>query len=195
MSQGNGHHRWSKFWWTDWQNNIELKACSLAARGLWIELLCIAHEGAPTGHVTINGRAPTAKQIAALVGAASEREVVRLLAELETAGVFSRTPEGIIFNRRMVRDAAASEAGREHVNKRWGGNGQDTHPNSPPIRGGHRGPTRDPNEKPIGGLLGTLLLEAEEERRKEVKGLRPLNPIEVPPLNPPPSGVGLRLVV
>lgn len=95
--------RWTKFWWQDWQRDPALRVCSLAARGLWMELLCIAHEGTPVGHVTINGRAPSVRQIAMISGVA-EKEAERLLGELENAGVFSRTAENVIYSRRMVRD-------------------------------------------------------------------------------------------
>ena len=44
MSNG---QRWSKFWWGDWQNDKALRLCSIGARGLWMEMLCIAHEGEP----------------------------------------------------------------------------------------------------------------------------------------------------
>lgn len=104
-------HRWSKFWWQDWQRDPALRACSIAARGLWIEMLAIAHEGAPRGHVTINSKPASPKQIARVAGI-SERECEKLLAELEDNGVFSRTDTGTIYSRRMVRDTEASEMGK-----------------------------------------------------------------------------------
>jgi hypothetical protein len=142
MSNCNGH-RWSKFWWADWQSDAALRMCSLGARGLWMELLCLAHEAEPVGQVLVNGRQPTPRQLAAIVGA-SEREVTRYLTELEEAGVFSRTENGAIFSRRMVKDAAQSEAGREAVSKRWSkkpthANGED--PNSLPNRSANTEPS------------------------------------------------------
>jgi hypothetical protein len=110
--------RWIKFWPQDWQRDPALRACSLAARGLWMELLCIAHESQPYGHVTLNGRAMTEVEIASIAGR-PRREILPLIAELERAGVFSRTPEGVIYSRRLVRDAVLSETGRDHAEKRW----------------------------------------------------------------------------
>src|SRR6188472_655865 len=138
MSNCNGH-RWSKFWWRDHQGDAALRACSLAARGYWMELLCVAHEATPVGHVLINGRKPNARQMAAITGS-TEKEAKKLEAELEEAGVFSRLPDGTIFCRRMVRDAEASDAGREHIAKRWNGEKSTHPPNSPP----NRGPTEKP---------------------------------------------------
>ena len=163
MSNGNGH-RWSKFWWQDWKNDDALRGCSLAARGLWMGLLCIAHDAEPRGSVLVNGRIPSAKKLADIIGSTTEREVVKLLVELEAEGVFSRNPDGTIYSRRMVRDAAASEAGREHITKRWGGNGQESHPNSPPIRGATSRPNREGHSPPTAYPF-TRSLEAEEEAR------------------------------
>lgn len=165
-------HRWSKFWWQDWQADQALRSCSLAARGLWMDMLCIAHSGTPRGHVTINGQAVTTKRLATLAGT-TEKECAKLLAELEEAGVFSRTPEGVVFSRRMVRDTEHAEAGREAVGKRWtkrdepsGGPTSTpitppiTPPNTPPIRGATRTPS-------------TQESEAEEEKEIEI-------PVSVP---------------
>lgn len=66
-------------------------------------MICIMHDGTPYGHLTINNKAATAKQLGAITGV-SEKEATKLLAELEHAGVFSRTELGMIFSRRMVRD-------------------------------------------------------------------------------------------
>lgn len=129
-TNGNGYH-WSKFWWDDWQGDAELRTCSLAAQGLWMRLLCIAHKGTPIGHVTINGKVPTAKKLAAVVGV-SEKEVTKLLAELDEAGVFSRTADGTIYNRRMEKEGKQRDAGRDAATRRWGGNGA-AHPNGGPI--------------------------------------------------------------
>jgi len=142
MSNGNGH-RWSKFWWRDHQGDAALRACSLAARGYWMELLCVAHEAEKVGHVLINGKKPNGRQLAAIAGC-TEREAKKLEAELEEAGVFSRLPDGTIYSRRMVKDAAASEAGREHIDKRWNGAKPPDPPNRVPIRE----PSSQPTSKP-----------------------------------------------
>ena len=142
MSNGNGHH-WSKFAWRDWSSDKALHPCSLAARGFWIEMLCIMHEGTPIGHLTLGGKPATIHQMAANAYC-TEKEATRCLAELEEAGVFSRTTEGTIYSRRMVKDAATSAAGREHIAKRWHG----TNNQPPPNRSPNRDPTSSPNSSP-----------------------------------------------
>jgi len=104
-----------QFYPSDWRKDPALSACSMAARGLWIELMCIAHESDNYGHLEINGKAMTAPQLARMVGE-SPSVVAKLVTELDGAGVFSRTPDGVIYSRRMVRDErirnVRAEAGR-----------------------------------------------------------------------------------
>lgn len=110
---------WMKWYPADWRADPCLRMCSLAARGLWMELLGFMHEAEPYGHLVIGGRAPTVPQIAALVGV-DAKTVTAALAELDGAGVCSRDAEGRIVSRRMVRDKAKAEAAA--VNGRAGGN-------------------------------------------------------------------------
>ena len=102
-----------QFYPSDWVSDPALKSCSLAARGLWIDMLCIAHASEPYGHLTVNGKPMTAAQLARMVGA-HERECARLLTELEDAGVLSRTDAGIAYSRRMVRDEEFRKLRAEH---------------------------------------------------------------------------------
>lgn len=172
MSNG---HRWSKFWWQDWQGDKCLRRCSMAARGLWMEMLCIAHDGEPYGHVALNGHALGASDLADMISKTTVKEVAKLLAELEAVGVFSRTESGTIYCRRMVKDSDRSEEGRQHIAKRWT---PDSTP--PPNRGANRSPDREPNSRPNGvasreAIRDPITLEAdsesEAEDRKEKKVL------------------------
>ena len=79
----------------------------------------IMHEANPRGSLLVNGKIIAEKQLASLCGA-SARETTVLLAELEAAGVFSRTADGTIFSRRMKRDDARAE--RDKANGKAGGN-------------------------------------------------------------------------
>jgi len=110
----------SQYYWGDWWKDKGLHSCSLTARGLWHEMNCLMHEGEPYGHLTLNGRPMTPAQLANQCRI-SKPQCVKLLAELESAGVFSANPDGVIFSRRMVRDeairnarAAGGKAGAEH---------------------------------------------------------------------------------
>jgi len=104
---------WTKFYWQDWLADAGLRRCSLAARGLWIDLLCIAAQHDPIGYVAIGGKGLSATDIARMAGA-SESEVSTLLDELAENGVFSRDRTGRIYSRRMLRDAKKAKLSQTH---------------------------------------------------------------------------------
>jgi hypothetical protein len=110
---------WLKFYPTDWRGDAALRSVSFAARGLWMDMLTLMHEAEPYGHLIVNGRAPAISRLARMLGGGLE-EVTQLLDELEEEGVFSRTEDGTIYSRRMVRDYA--KAARDKANGGTGGN-------------------------------------------------------------------------
>ena len=140
---------WVKWYWSDWRADPGLRVCSLAARGLWAELLGIMQEAEPYGHLLIGGVAPTSKQIASLVGATAA-QVEALLAELKRAGVPSETPEGVIYSRRMVRDRERQE--RDKANGKRGGN--------PSLNGG----VNPPDKPPDNGVVKAHMPEARSQK-------------------------------
>lgn len=97
-----------QFYGSDWLRDPGLRSCSLAARGLWIDMLAFMHEAEPYGHLRLNGKDIGPPALARMVGSAL-KETEHLLNELEDAGVFSRTEQGTIFSRRMVRDQILRE--------------------------------------------------------------------------------------
>jgi hypothetical protein len=108
-----------KFYPSDWRADPMLRVCSLAARGLWAEMMCLMHEAEPYGSMLVNGKRINKVQLAALVGA-QEKECSRLMLELEGAGVFSRDPDDTIYSRRMRRDY--EQALKDKANGKTGGN-------------------------------------------------------------------------
>lgn len=109
---------WLKFYPQDWMGEPRLRACSLAARGLWMEMIALAHQATPYGHVLVNGNAPDIATLSRMVGV-SESECEALVAELESNGVFSRTRKGVIYSRRMVKDAKKAAHAR-NIGQRGG---------------------------------------------------------------------------
>lgn len=130
---------WLKFYPSDWRSDPALRLCGLAARGLWIELLCIMHEAEPRGYLLVNSAPLSERQVAALIGS-TVKEVTGLIAELDEAGVLSRTESGIIFSRRIVRDSEKAE--RDKANGGKGGN--------PNLRGRVNGGVNP--HTPVGGV-------------------------------------------
>lgn len=102
---------WLKFYPQDWRGEPTLRACSIAARGLWVEMISLAHEAVPYGHVLVNRNAPDIPTLARMVGV-TESECELLIAELDRNGVFSRTRKGVIYSRRMVKDAKKASHAR-----------------------------------------------------------------------------------
>jgi len=84
-----------------------------------MDLLAIMFDAEPCGHLLVNGRQPNPRQLAAVCGTTVD-EVSSALSELEDSGVFSRNDDGVIYNRRMVRDKAISDEASE--NGKRGGN-------------------------------------------------------------------------
>lgn len=92
----------------DWLADSGLSQVSPSARGVWIDLLCRMWLSDNPGHLVLNvgGVAPALPEVAKACRA-TVAETRDCLKELERYGVISRTPDGIIFSPRMVREHAA----------------------------------------------------------------------------------------
>ena len=110
---------WFPFYPNDWRADPAVQSCSLPARGLWFEMLCLMHLSPVRGELRTTAGVPmTAAVLARLVGV-DAAELAGLLVELRDAGVFDER-EGMIVSRRMVRDEAKRQA--DQRNGRRGGN-------------------------------------------------------------------------
>lgn len=98
----------------DWLKD-NLAGCSLAAQGLWLRMMFMAHDAERYGYLAMNGSAIPSDFIARKCGCDGLAQYETLLAELDRAGVPSRTPDGVIYSRRMVRDAKARAATKDRV--------------------------------------------------------------------------------
>lgn len=130
-----------KLFTADWRSDPRLRMCGAAARGLWIEMICLMHEATPYGHLLVNGRPPTDDQLAALTGIPADH-VTTLLDELESAGVFSRARGGVIYSRRLTRmakvAASARNNGRKGGNPSLGKQKENSDPVNPMVKGGDK---------------------------------------------------------
>jgi hypothetical protein len=99
----------------------------MAARGFWMELQYLCHQGNPYGHVASNGKPLSIEQIATSA-LCRINHASKWILELEVAGVFSRTTDGMIYCRRMLKDVEKtkkfSEFGKRGGNPtlKWGDN-------------------------------------------------------------------------
>ncbi len=92
--------------------------CCGAARGLWMEMLCIMHDAIPRGYLCVGTLTVTPQQLANLAGFPL-KECQSLLKELEAANVFSRDDTGI-YSRRMKKDTERAVV--DKANGKGGGN-------------------------------------------------------------------------
>lgn len=147
---------WMKWYPSDWRADPRLRMCSLAARGLWADLISYMHEGKPYGHLTIDSMSPDTPQIASLV-ARPLPEVRKALAELEDMKVSGRTDDGVLYSRRMIRDNERSEEGRKQIGKRWGDRGPNRSPDREPTAAPITLDTRDQKEADAGDAREALV--------------------------------------
>lgn len=92
-----------QFYPGDWLRSTDLRSCSVGARGLWIDMICLMHEGYPYGYLKVGNKVILPSNLSRMVGATLQ-EVEGWIKELEEANVFSRDKDGCIFSRRMVND-------------------------------------------------------------------------------------------
>lgn len=112
----------------DARRDTGLQSCRLVVRGLWREMLDLMHDGEPYGHLTAGGQPITVETLARMVGEPA-KDVRRWVQELEDRRVFSRTDDGVIYSRRLVRDqhirTVRAEAGKLGGNPSLVGNHGD----------------------------------------------------------------------
>ena len=76
-----------QFYPSDWLRDTALRTCSVAARGLWIDMICYMHEGSPYGYLKVNNKVILPQNLARMVGLTLD-EVQGYLHELNDAGVY-----------------------------------------------------------------------------------------------------------
>ena len=110
----------------DWWAEVSLKLCSMAAQGLWFNMLNIMFMANPRGKLIASGKQIHSKELAKILGQ-TEIDVERWLRELEENNVYSVGRDGCIYCRRMYRQWKAkkelhdkrAEAGKIGAEKRW----------------------------------------------------------------------------
>jgi len=107
---------WIKFFPSDWLAD-SVASCSLAAQALWLRMLFVAHDSHRYGYIELDRKPIPDELLFRRCGCASVDEYRNLLAELFAAGVPSRTPEGVIYSRRMARDQQERDSAAERQRK------------------------------------------------------------------------------
>ena len=115
-----------QWYWDDWFSAFDVRLCSLAARGLWIDMIGIMFKAEIRGTLTVNGKQINSKILAKIVGD-TIANVNKYLNELEEQDVFSRLEDNTIYCRRLFRESGRqdqisqirSEAGKKGAEARW----------------------------------------------------------------------------
>lgn len=97
-----------QFYPGDWLRDTALRSVSVGARGAWIDMLCMMHDGTPYGYLKVNLKVILPVNLARILGATLP-EVEGWLSELSQAGVYSTDQDGCIYSRRMIRDEELRE--------------------------------------------------------------------------------------
>lgn len=137
-------YKWSKFYWSDWLGDEALRLCSFAAKGLWIDMLCIMATSEKPGYLFVGGHHLTTEELARRLGAPIE-EVEPLLAELEARRVVRRDKAKNLYSKRIESDENRARIFRESGKK----GGQTTRSKQKGIfqasKGGDKGSEKEPN--------------------------------------------------
>ena len=115
-----------QWYWDDWFAAFDVRLCSLAARGLWVDMLGIMWKAEIRGTLTKNGVKVNSKTLAKITNS-TIREINKLLEELEDKNVFSRLDDGTIICRRVFNESGRkdkislirSEVGKKGAESRW----------------------------------------------------------------------------
>lgn len=104
---------WTPWYWSDHRGDPGVLALSYGARGLWQELVGLMADANPRGYLLVNGAPPNERALLKLTRGESLSELRRFLKEIKQNQVCSTTPEGVLFSRRLVRDAERSQRKRK----------------------------------------------------------------------------------
>jgi hypothetical protein len=113
-----------QFYPGDWLRD-GVAGVSLAAQGLWLRLMILMHDSPKYGYLCNSDKgSPMSPESAARRCGCTLEEYEALMRELDEGGIPSRTPDGCVYSRRMVRDEAVRVAAAARQRKhRTPGNG------------------------------------------------------------------------
>jgi len=97
-----------QFYPSDWRSDIKVQSLSFHERGIWWEMLMIMHESEDRGKLVMNGKPMSDEMVSRLISC-DLKTYRKCLATLLHLGVCYQD-EGVIYNRRMVKDEQTRKA-------------------------------------------------------------------------------------
>ena len=87
----------------DWVTDEKLQLCSLAAKGMWIDLICWMYKSKRVGYLVVNGKSLDENDICKLLKCGRE-EFKQAWSDLVSYGVISQHEDGTYYSKRIVQD-------------------------------------------------------------------------------------------
>ena len=127
-------HPWFKFWPSNWLADTQLRLCSLEIRGYLIDCLSIMHDAERRGYLeTSTGKPITDEMLARLIGA-DKGDVYRCRLKVVEEKILSEEENtGILYSRKMVKDAEKASKCSKAGRKGGGNPAFASSPNSRPV--------------------------------------------------------------
>lgn len=200
-----------QFYPGDWMKSPDVRICSLPARGLLMDLLCLCHESAIRGCLVLPSGVPISDEqlYLAIPSGVAYETFKKWLDEVIDNGALSRHESGYIFSRRIVREEnlrrSRAEAGAKGAESRWQNDGKG---DGKPLANGMAKPmakhgssssssSSNTNTKPPNPLAGGRSPAAKavlKIRKRDMENLQRLDAWILKNL-PPPHSENLRIKV
>lgn len=153
-----------QFYPGDWLKDANLRRCTHAAKGVWIDILCLMFEADERGVLSTNGVAWSDEDIACAIGG-DTATTISAIQELTFKGVAKRRANGALYSKRMVADEnkrkLCSAAG-----KKGGGNPNLTQKGET-FKGHSKGGVKGSPKGGVKGIFQSSLNVSFQEREKE----------------------------
>lgn len=94
---------WFKFFPTDYLGDQDIALLPLDAQALWFRMVCVMYGTPKKGFLAKKNGAPMTPEELGRLSLTSAKDVGRLLPYLVSEGIFSRTGDGVVYCRRIVK--------------------------------------------------------------------------------------------
>ena len=153
------------FYPCDWLKDPDLRRCSVAARGVWIDLLCLMFECESPGVLASEGKPWPREDLIQAIGADAE-VVGPCIDELEAKGLLHRDAAGAFCCLRMVHEEKVRAVRRQAAQKRR----QTKADAKPAVAPGQALPGRSESvEKPRSSRDVVMLLDEDAGQRHQIR--------------------------
>ena len=162
---------------SDWRGNPNLSRCSHAAKGVYMDLLCLMWECDDRGVLATAGRAWSDEDILRAVGG-DQVVVTTAISELTSAGILNRNTSGALYCKRTVR--------AEQVRQKRAGGGKLGGNPQLLVKTGPKVNLPVNHVVNLGDNLEVNLIAGDPSSSSSSPISPPCTPLSVPPPSPPP---------